>query len=164
MERRRCLRLWLLAFAASTASVTTAAAQQLTLGAVVLKLGEPDTAIVEQLRSMYKLQRIDGGWSIQSLERSPTVPGIDMRTRNGRIQSVSLIWGPGFTPSAEEVADQLTQALPSGARCKVRSVSRAQEGGMVRTLEWFCGTYNVRFQSGAWSQGGNTVTIGIAKN
>src|SRR5262245_29068439 len=154
MERRHYFRLWSLAFAASTASVTTAAAQQLTLDSVVLKLGEPDAAIVQQLRSKYTLQRIDGGWSIQPIERSPTVPGVDMRTRDGRIHSVSFIWGPGFTPSVEDVADQLTQALPSGARCKVRSVSRPQEGGIVRTLEWLCSTYNVRFQSGAWPQGG----------
>ena len=164
MNRRRHLRFWLLAFAASTVSVTTAVAQQLTLGSVVLKLGEPDAAVVEQLRNNYKLQRIDGGWSIQPLERSPTVPGISLRTRDGRIQGVSFIWGPGFTPSAEDITDQLAQALPSGARCQVRSVSRAQEGGMVRTLEWLCGTYNVRFQSGVWPQGGNTVTIGIERN
>lgn len=151
-------------FAASIVSFSTATAQQLSIDSVPLKLGAPDAAAVQQLRNKYNVQRIDGGWSIQPIERSPAKPGIGMRTADGRIHSVSFAWGPGFTPSAEEIADQLAQALPSGARCEVRNVSRAQEGGTVRTLEWLCGSYKVRFQTGVWPQGGNTVTISVEKN
>ncbi|HET7697795.1 MAG TPA: hypothetical protein VFK57_18930 [Vicinamibacterales bacterium] len=164
MERRRPVRLWRLVFAANVVSIMTATAQQLTLDSVALKLGAPDAAAVQQLRNKYNVQRIDGGWSIQPIEHGPTKPGIGVRTVDGRIQSVSFTWGPGFTPTAEEIADQLAQALPSGVRCEVRNVSRGQEGGTVRTLEWLCGTYKVRFQSGVWPQGGNSVTISVEKN
>jgi hypothetical protein len=119
--------------------------------------------MVQELSKNYKLQRLDGGWSIQPLERNRTAPGIGVRTVDGRIQSVSFMWGPGFTPTAEEVAEQLAQALPAGAQCEVRNVTRPQEGGTVRTLEWMCGTYKVGFVTGVWPQGGNTATISIGK-
>ena len=163
VARRSHVRLCLLVFAALAALATTAAAQQLTLGSVALKLGEPDAPLVQQLRDKYKLQRIEGGWSIQPLERNPTAPGIGVSTADGRIQSVSFIWGPGFTPSSEEVGEQLAHALPSGARCEVRNVRRPQEGGIVRTLEWLCGTYKVQFVTGVWPQGGNTASISIER-
>src|SRR5688572_30422644 len=81
------------------AAATAAAEQQLTLGSVVLKLGEPDAAVMEELSKQYKVQRIDGGWSIHPLHHSRTAPGIGVRTAEGRIQSVSFLWGPGFTPA-----------------------------------------------------------------
>lgn len=145
------------------AAATAAAEQQLTLGSVVLKLGEPDTAVMEELSKQYKVQRIDGGWSIQPSDRSRTAPGIGIRTAGGRIQSVSFLWGPGFTPAAEEIGEQLAQALPSSAQCKVRNVTRPQEGGTVRTLEWLCGGYKVRFVTGVWPQG-NTASISIDRH
>jgi hypothetical protein len=167
-ERRhveRCchMRVLLLVVGAAAASVTTASAQQLTLGSVALRLDAEDAAMVQELSKNYKLQRLDGGWSIQPLERNRTAPGIGVRTVDGRIQSVSFMWGPGFTPTAEEVAEQLAQALPAGAQCEVRNVTRPQEGGTVRTLEWMCGTYKVGFVTGVWPQGGNTATISIGK-
>jgi hypothetical protein len=163
MERRRFVQLWLLLVVASAAWAAPAAAQELTLGSVTLKLGEPEAPVVEQLRKRYRLQRIDGGWSIQPLERDPKAPGIGVSTAGGRIQSVSFVWGPGFTPTAEDVGEQLAHALPSGARCEVQNVRRRQEGGIVRTLEWRCGTFKVGFQTGVWPQGSNTVTISIEK-
>lgn len=145
------------------AAATAGAEQQLTLGSVVLKLGEPDSAIMQDLSKQYKVQRIDGGWSIQPLERDRTAPGIGIRTAAGRIQSVSFLWGPGFTPAAEEIAAQLAQALPAEAQCEVRNVTRPQEGGTVRTLEWLCGSYKVRFVTGVWPQG-NTASISIDRH
>jgi hypothetical protein len=163
VERRGHVRVLLLVVAVAAASVMSAAAQQLTLGSVALKLGEADAAFVQALSKTHKLQRLDEGWSIQPLERSPTAPAVGVRTVDGRIHGVSFTWGPGFTPAAEDVAEQLAQALPAGVRCEVHNVQRPQEGGTVRTLEWLCGAYKVGLASGVWPQGGNTLTIGIHK-
>jgi hypothetical protein len=141
---------------------TASAEQQLTVGSVALKLGAADSAVVQQLSTHYKVQRIDGGWSIQPLDRDPTAPAIGVRTADGRIQTVSFLWGPGFTPRAEDVAEQLAQALPTGMQCGVRNIARSQEGGTVRTLEWLCGSYTVSFVTGVSPQG-NTASISIAK-
>jgi hypothetical protein len=130
----------------------------------VLKLGELDSAVMQKLSKNYRVQRFDGGWSIQPLERNATVPAIGVLTLDGRISGVSFTWGPGFTPAAEDIAEQLAQALPAGARCDVRNVKRSQEGGIVRTLEWLCGTYDVRFVTGVSSHGGNTASISVDKN
>jgi len=159
--RRWHLPLLLVLFA--TAAATAAAEPQLTLGSVALKLGEPVAAVMEGLSKQYKVQRIDGGWSIQPLVRDRTAPGIGVGTVEGRIQSVSLLWGPGFTPPAEEIGEQLAQALPAGAECKVRNVARPQEGGTVRTLEWLWGSHSVSFVTGVWPQG-NTASIRIARH
>jgi len=164
VERRRQVRVLLLLLGVSAASVTTAVAQQLTLGSVVLKLGEPESAAAQELSKDYKLQRFDGGWSIQPLDHNRTAPAIGVFTVDGRISGVSFTWGPGFTPAAEDIAQQLAQALPAGAHCEVRNVARPQEGGTVRTLEWLCGAYKVRFVTGAWPQGGNTASISIDKS
>ncbi len=167
-ERSRAWRRYqafvlLLFLGAAVAPVTPALAQQLTLGSVALKLGEADSEVVQALQKDHKVERIDGGWSIQPLQRSRVAPAVGIRTVDGRIQGVAFIWGPGFTPSAEDIADQLAQALPNGAKCDVRNVKRPQEGGTVRTLEWLCGTYKVTFVTGVWS-GGNTASIDIEKN
>jgi hypothetical protein len=129
-----------------------------------LKLGAPDSAVMQKLSKNYKVQRFDGGWSIQPLARNPTAPGIGVLTVDGRISGVSVTWGPGFTPAAEDIAEQLAEALPAGARCDVRNVKRPQEGGIVRTLEWLCGIYNVRFVTGVSPRGGNTTSISVDKN
>ncbi|HEU4890871.1 MAG TPA: hypothetical protein VFT47_04940 [Vicinamibacterales bacterium] len=126
-----------------------------------LTIGEADVAFVRELSRNHKRQRIDGGWSIQPLGRDRTAPAIGVGTVDGRIQSVSFTWGPGFTPTAEVVAEQLAQALPEGAHCQVRNVMRRQEGGTVRTLAWLCGSYKVAFVTGVWSQGVNTATLSI---
>lgn len=144
------------------AAASAAAEQQLRLGSVMLKLGETDAVVMDELSKQYKVQRIEGGWSIQPLERSGRTPGIGVRTTGGRIRGVSFLWGPGFTPPVEEMAEQLAQALPAGAQCEVRSVTRPQEGGTVRTLEWLCGSYKVRLVTGVWPQG-NTASISIDK-
>jgi hypothetical protein len=163
VERRCRISVLFLVVGVAAASVSTVAAQQLTLGSVALKLGETDSAVTQDLSKRYRVERIDGGWSIQPLKRSDTVPGIGVRTVDGRIEGVTFIWGPGFTPAAEEVAEQLAQALPAGAHCEMNNVTRHQEGGTVRTLEWLCGTYKVGFVTGVWPQGGNTTTISIHK-
>jgi len=161
---RRCQAFVLLWFLGSAvAPMTAALAQQLTLGPVALKLGEADSEIVQALQKDHKVERIDGGWSIQPLQRGRTAPGVGVRTVDGRIEGVSLIWGPGYTPSAEDIAEQLAHALPNGTKCDVRNVRRLQEGGTVRTLEWLCGTYKVTFVTGVWSTGGNTASIDINK-
>ena len=144
------------------AATTSAAGQQLKLGSVVLKLGEPDAPVVKALSKQYKAQQIDGGWSIQPLERNGTAPGVGVQTAAGRIEGVSFLWGPGVTPPAEELAEQLAQALGNGAQCKVRNVTRPQEGGTVRTLQWLCHTYKVSLITGVWPQG-NTASISIAR-
>jgi hypothetical protein len=143
------------------ASVTLAPAQELTVGPVALKLGEPESALVQALRKDYDVQRIEGGWSIQPLQRSPTAPGIGVRTLDGRIQAVSFTWGPGFTPPTADIAVQLAHALPDGAKCDVRNVTRFQEGETVRTLEWLCGSYKVGLVTGVSSDRSNSASISI---
>lgn len=65
------------------------------------------------------------------------------------------------TPEAAGVGERINgEALPAGAQCKVRNVTRPQEGGTVRTLEWLCGSYKVSFVTGVWPQG-NTASISI---
>lgn len=143
------------------ATALVSAEKQLTLDSVVLKLGEPDSAVVQELRKQHKVERFDRVWSVQPLDRNPTAPAVGIRTANGRIDGVTFIWGPGFTPSAEEVGEQLAHALPSGAKCEIRNVGRPQEGGIVRTLEWLCGSYRVSFVTGVYPLGGNTASISI---
>jgi len=165
-ERRRGRRpRWqvgvLILIIGTVAAVATASPpQQLTIGSAALKLGEPDSAVVQQLSTHYNVRPVDGGWSVQPRDRDSTSPGISIRTKDGRIEGVSFIWGPGFTPKAEEIAEQLAQALPSGAHCQVRNITRRQEGGTVRTLEWLCPGYKVSFVTGVWQQG-NTASIDI---
>lgn len=165
-ERRRGGRrrwhagLLILIVGSAAAVATPSSAQQLRIGSAALKLGESDSAVVQELSSHYNVQPIDGGWSIQPRDRDRMAPGIGIRTKDGRIQSVSFVWGPGFTPKAEEIAEQLAQALPSGARCQVRNISRRQEGGTVRTLEWLCPGYKVSFVTGVWREG-NSASIDI---
>ena len=157
---RRWPRRVLVGLVVVAASVSAFAEQQLTLGSVALKLGAPDAVVMEVLSKHYKVQRIEGGWSIDPPDRSGRTPGIGVRTTGGRIRGVSFLWGPGFTPPVEEMAEQLAQALPTATRCGVRNVTRPQEGGTVRTLEWLCGSYKVRLVTGVWPEG-NTASISI---
>jgi hypothetical protein len=120
MERRYRKRVLLLVAGAALASATTGTAQQLMVGSVPLKIGQADGVFVRGLSKSHKLERIDGGWSIQPVTRDRTAPAIGVGTVDGRIDSVSFTWGPGFTPTAEAVAEQLGQALPAGSHCEVR--------------------------------------------
>lgn len=160
--RRWCAGLLALVFGAIAIAVPASAEQQLTLGSVALKLGEPDSPMMQELSRQYKVLRFDGGWSIQQSERNGRAPGIAVHTSDGRVEGVFFTWGPGFTPSAEEVAEQLAQALPAGAQCEVRNITRPQESGTVRTLQWLCSGYRVSFVTGVWPQG-NTASISIER-
>jgi hypothetical protein len=155
--------LFALLFSIAAASGTASAEQQLTVGSVVLKLGEPDSAALQELSKNYSVKRFDGGWSIQKLNRTGTEPGISVHTAYGRIEGVFFTWGPGYTPPAEEVATHLIQALPASGSCGVRTAMRPFEGGVVRRLEWQCGDYTVILEAGVWAQG-NTTSISIEKH
>lgn len=134
-------------------------AQQLTIGSTTVRLGQPET-VLKNLTKEFNTQRSREGWSIQPRERSRTAPDIGIQMADGRVSGISIIWGPGFTPPANEIVSELEEALPQGARCDVQSVKRLQEGEIVRTLEWRCGGYRVLLVSGE-SSGGNSVSIAI---
>jgi hypothetical protein len=151
----------LLAIGVSAASVTIAAAQQLAVGPVLVKLGEPEATVIDDLRKHYKVKPFAAGWSVEPLDGSRTAPMIGVLTQHGRIESVSITWGPGFTPATEEIAEQLAHAFPDRARCEVRNIAIRQDGGTVRTLEWVCGKYKVHLVTGV-HPGGNTASIDIA--
>ena len=136
------------------------AERQLTLGSLVLKLGASDSAILQQLTTDFDVRRFDGGLDIQR-RGDPTAPSIGVLTAGGQIEAVQFIWGPGFTPPAEKVCEQLIEALPAHDQCQVQTVTRPQEGGVVRTVEWTCGGYKVRLVTGVYPQGGNTGSISI---
>jgi hypothetical protein len=154
---------WRLAVLALLGLCASASAdQQLILGTVPLRLGESEATAVKALSRDYKVERIPGGWSIEPRARKPSGPAVGIRTLDGVIESVSLVWGPGPTPSAGELAVQLAEALPLRGTCEVVTISRAQEGGRVRTMEWSCGDYGVRLVGGTHAQG-DTVAITLRR-
>ena len=136
--------------------------QQLMVGSVSLKLGVSDD-VVKQLAKQHNVRPIEGGWSVQPLVRGGAEPGIGVRTKNGQIEEVSFVWGPGATPRAEELARQLGQALPVQGQCEISNSAHSQEGGTVHRLTWRCTGYSITLVTGLWREG-NTVSISIEKN
>ena len=92
--------------------MTISAAQQLAVGPVFVKLGEPEATVIEDLRKHYKVKPFAGGWSVEPLNPSRTAPMIGVLTQHGRIESVSITWEPGFTPATEEIAEHRSVRIP----------------------------------------------------
>jgi hypothetical protein len=137
------------------------AAEELMVGPVAVRVGVPDGPVVAELRAHFAVRAIDGGWEVRSRDMDDQMmPLVSIGTQDGRTKSVSLVWGPGPTPSWETIAEQLAHALPADASCRVESVTRPFEGGTVRTLRFRCKKTIVHVQSGLWPQA-NTASIGI---
>ena len=135
--------------------------QELRLGAVRIGLGAAEAPVVAALRESFLVRQIEGGWDVHSRDTSDLrAPVVGIGTQNGRVTSVSFLWGPGPTPSVEHVSEQLSYALPSNAECQIRNVVRPSEGGIVRTLTFQCGKTIVRSQTGTWAAG-NTASLSI---
>jgi hypothetical protein len=138
----------------------TFAEPHLQLGPVLIGLGAHEAAIVPELQKHFAVRAIEGGWSVQPHPRNPRAPGVGIATKAGRVERVSFLWGPGVTPPLEEMAQQLSLALQPDATCRIRNVTRPQEGGIVRTLALVCGGYVVTLVTGVWPQG-NTASITV---
>jgi len=140
-----------------------AAAQELTLGSVALRLGASEAATVTLLREQFSVSAVDGGWAVRSRVPGDTrTPSVGLRVQNGRIHDVSFIWGPGSAPDLDAMFDQLSHALPAEAACQVSNVAKPSEGGIVRTLMFRCGASAVRCSSGVWREGTTaSISIGV---
>ena len=138
---------------------TACAEPHLRLGPVSIDLGAQETAIIPDLKKHFTVRAIDGGWEVTSPSQ-PRVPRVGISTKSGRVASVSFLWGPGITPTLEEMSEQLSYALPLETECFIKNLTHPQEGGTVRTLAFTCGGYAVSLITGVWTRG-NTASITI---
>jgi hypothetical protein len=139
-----------------------ALAQELVLGAVQIKLDALEAPVIAELRKQFSVRGIKGGWEVRSRDANDRqTPLVGVGTSNGRIRDVSFLWSPGFTATLEDVAQQLSHALPADDHCQVQNVTHPFEGGTVRRLIFRCGRVTVRVETGVWPRG-NTASVRVS--
>jgi hypothetical protein len=138
-----------------------ASAEGLVLGSVPIVVGAPAAPTIANLQREFTVRTIDGGWEVKSRDaKDLRTPLVGLAAKDGVIQNVSFIWGPGVTPSLEEMFRQVAQALPADAQCGIHNITRPFEGGTVRTLVFTCARTTIDVRTGVWPQG-NTASIAI---
>jgi hypothetical protein len=155
-----CWRGVLFALAALSMGSRTEA-QQLTVETVPIPLGVTDTDIVARLRQRGPVFPLADGWEIRPGSTDSVTPHVRVRTRNGVIWKVILIWGPPNAPDADALLGFVIEGLPRGAECVLRSGGAPLEGGTTRGLSWRCGRYSGEVGTGVWPKG-RTATVAIA--
>jgi hypothetical protein len=139
----------------------SASAAELVLGSVHIAVGAPVAPVIANLQHEFAVRVIEGGWEVRSRDpKDVSTPLVGLGAKSGRLQNVSFGWGPGVTPSLEELFTQLTHALPADAECHIQSFTRPLEGGTVRTVIHQCDGITVEVGVGVWPQG-NTAHISI---
>jgi len=138
-----------------------ATAQQLTVDAVPIRLGARDKAIVVKLCERGRVFPLGDGWEIRPGSGESARPHVRIRSRQGIIWKVILIWGPPKAPDADALLAYLIEGLPRQADCALRSGSGPLEGGTTRGLSWKCGRYSGEVSTGVWPTG-RTATVAIA--
>ena len=133
------------------------------MGSVPIVVGAPAAQTIANLQREFAVRTIDGGWEVRSRDpKDPQTPLVALGAKDGVIQGVSFIWGPGVTPSLEEMFRHVAQALPEDAHCGIHNITRPLEGGTVRTLIFTCGRTTIDVRTGVWPQG-NTASIAIRR-
>jgi hypothetical protein len=135
---------------------------ELVLGTVKIELGAPEERIIAALKTHFMVRAREGGWEVRAPNGSKeSIPTVGIAAKGGRISRVSFLWGPGVTPSVEEMAKQLAHALPAKGTCEILNVTRPFEGGTVRTLVHRCDDVLIDVAIGVWPSGRNTASIVI---
>jgi len=156
--------IWLLVLAGLVSSGPSRAESprpQLKLGDVMIGIGEPIAVVIDTLAPRFKTRAIGGGWEVRGRDPERLTPIVAIGVRSGSVVSVSFHWGPGLTPSFEEMAEQLALAVPSGAACSLSGHSGPFEGDMTRMFKAECGQYEVSWGSAVGPRGNNSAHIAV---
>lgn len=125
----------------------------------MVPLGSPVEPLIAELSQQFQTRAIDGGWEVRSRVEDARVPLAAIGVKGAKVFDVSLTWGPGVTPTLEEMVAQLVLALPGDTSCSVQTHAGPFEGGTSRNVRWECSGHRVWLNSSVWSSTSGSASI-----